>query len=315
MKPASAITSVAVIGNGLMGQGISQVFARARKSVTLIGRNQDSLARAMTVIKTNFEAFITRGMITARQSAEALARISTSTNLDEAAAVDHVIEAVPAIRDLQLDIFGKLDAVCKPGIVIGSTSGQPISLMTGRMKHPQRAVAMHFIYPAQLIPIVEICGGPQTAPEVVTWACDVMKAVGQTPALMNKEVDGFIINRLQFAILREAWVIWASGIASAEAIDNSFKLSLGRRYSITGPIESAELGGLDIMHKFAEFLLPDLDTSKAPPAAIGDLVKAGNFGLKSGKGVYDWTRRDGKALLAARADKLFQHLKEDAAKG
>ena len=114
---------------------------------------------------------------------------------------------------------------------------------------------MHFIYPAQLIPIVEICGGPQTSSDVVQWACDVMSAVGQTPALMNKEVDGFIINRLQFAVLREAWSMWANGIASAEAIDNSFKLSLGRRYSITGPIESAELGGLDIMHKFAEFLL------------------------------------------------------------
>ncbi len=314
MKPASEIASVAVIGNGLMGQGISQVFARAGKSVRLIGRNQDSLARAMTAIKMNFEAFITRGLITAGQSAEALARISTSTNLDEAAEADHVIEAVPAIRDLQLDIFGKLDSICKPDIVIGSTSGQPISLMTGRMKHPRRAVAMHFIYPAQLIPIVEICGGPGTAPEVVTWACDMMKAVGQTPALMNKEVDGFIINRLQFAVLREAWAMWANGIASAEAIDNCFKMSLGRRYSVTGPIESAELGGLDIMHKFAEFLLPALDTSKAPPAAIAELVKAGHFGLKSGKGVYDWSQRDGKALLAARADRLFRYLSEAAKK-
>jgi 3-hydroxybutyryl-CoA dehydrogenase len=212
---------------------------------------------------------------------------------------------------LQVEIFGKLDAICAPNVVLGSTSGQPISLMTGGMKHPQRAVAMHFIYPAQLIPIVEICGGPETAPEVVQWASDVMTAVGQTPALMNKEVDGYIINRLQFAVLREAWSMWANGIASAEAIDNSFKLSLGRRYSVTGPIESAELGGLDIMHKFAEFLLPDLDTSKTPPAAVGELVKAGHFGLKTGKGVYDWSTRDGKALLAARADKLFQHMRDD----
>lgn len=218
----------------------------------------------------------------------------------------------PAVRETQIDIFGKLDAVCAADVVLGSTSGQPISLMTGAMKHPRRAAAMHFIYPAQLIPIVEICGGPQTAPDVITWACDVMKAVGQTPALMNKEADGFIINRLQFALLREVWSMWANGIASAEAIDQSFKMSLGRRYSITGPIESAELGGLDIMYKFAEFLLPGLDTTKAPPAAIADLVKAGNFGLMSGKGVYDWSQRDGKALLARRADKLFAHRAEDA---
>jgi 3-hydroxybutyryl-CoA dehydrogenase len=311
MKPADQIASVAIIGNGLMGQGISQVFARAGKRVTLIGRNEASLEKALDTIRRNFAAFVERGQTNVDDAAKAMAQIVTSTDIGDAAGADHVIEAVPAVRDLQIEIFGKLDEVCAPDIVLGSTSGQPISLMTGKMKHPERAVAMHFIYPAQLIPIVEICGGPQTAPDVVQWACDVMTAVGQTPALMNKEVDGFIINRLQFAVLREAWSMWANGIASAEAIDNSFKLSLGRRYSITGPIESAELGGLDIMHKFAEFLLPDLDTSKSPPAAIAELVKAGNFGLKSGKGVYDWNSRDGKALLAARADKLFQHMKED----
>ena len=92
-------------------------------------------------------------------------------------------------------------------------------------------------------------------------------------------------------------------------------MSLGRRYSITGPIESAELGGLDIMHKFAEFLLPDLDVSRSPPAAVGDLVKGGHFGLKTGKGVYDWSQRDGKALLAARADKLFQHMADEKKRG
>ena len=314
LKPVENVSRVAVIGNGLMGQGISQVFARAGKHVTLIGRNPDSLERAMSVIARNFSAFVERGLTGKAEADAALSRISVSTRIEDAGGARHVIEAVPAVRELQIEIFGKLDRACAPDIVLGSTSGQPISLMTGEMQHPERAVAMHFIYPAQLIPIVEVCGGPQTSPETVQWACAMLEAVGQTPAVMNKEVDGFIINRLQFAVLREAWSMWANGIASAEAIDNSFRLSLGRRYSITGPIESAELGGLDIMHKFAEFLLPDLDTSREPPQAVGDLVKAGHFGLKSGKGIYDWSTRDGKALLAARADKLFAHMAEDAAR-
>ena len=314
MKPADAITSVAIIGNGLMGQGISQVFARAGQTVRLIGRNPESLEKAMAAIRRNFDAFVGRGLTSSADADAAFSRITVSTRIEDAGGVDHVIEAVPAVRETQLEMFGKLDAVCAPDVVLGSTSGQPISLMTGHTKNPERAVAMHFIYPAQLIPIVEVCGGPQTAAHVVTWACGVLKAVGQTPALMNKEVDGFIINRLQFAVLREAWSMWANGVASAEAIDNSFKMSLGRRYAITGPIESAELGGLDIMHKFAEFLLPDLDTSKAPPEAVAQLVKAGHFGLKTGKGVYDWSQRDGNALLAARAAKLFQHIAEDAKK-
>lgn len=311
MKPADRVERIAIIGNGLMGQGIAQVFARAGKAVTLIGRSEASLEKAVGAIGRNVEAFVSRGLLDASEAAATRARIATSTRIADAGAADHVIEAVPAVRDTQIEVFSRLDAACAPEVVLGSTSGQPISLMTGGMKHPARAVAMHFIYPAQLIPIVEVCGGPQTAPAVVDWACDLLRSVGQTPAVMHKEVDGFIINRLQFALLREAWSMWANGVASAEAIDTSFKLSLGRRYSITGPIESAELGGLDIMHKFAEFLLPDLDTAPAPPAAVSDLVAAGHFGLKTGRGVYDWSTRDGQALLAARADRLFRHRAED----
>ncbi len=309
------VSHIAIIGNGLMGQGIAQVFARAGKSVCLIGRNDDSLARAKASIESNFGAFVERGLSSEGETAEALSRITTSTDYGDAKEADYVIEAVPAVRELQLEVFGRLDEICDPEIVLGSTSGQPISLMVDRMKHPERAVAMHFVYPAQLIPIVEVCGGPQTSPDVVQWACDILKDVGHTPALMNKEVEGFIINRLQFALLREAWSMWANGVASAEAIDTSFKMTLGRRYSITGPIESAELGGLDILHMFAEFLLPAIDDAKQPPEALTELVKAGNFGFKTGKGIYDWSARDGKGLLAARADRLFQHLAEDNAKG
>ena len=162
------------------------------------------------------------------------------------------------------------------------------------------------------MPLVEVCGGEKTAPEVVDWISDLLASVGQTPALMAKEVDGFIVNRLQFAIIREAWSMWANGIASADAIDASMRLTLGRRYSVTGPIESAELGGLDIIHTFAEFLFPDLDTSTTPPTAVTELVKSGNYGLKTCRGIYDWSERDGQALLKARADRLFQHLAEDA---
>jgi 3-hydroxybutyryl-CoA dehydrogenase len=312
LKSIQSVETVAIIGNGLMGQGISQVFARSKKQVRLIGRNPDSLARAVEMIEKNFQAFVDRGLTTQAEAGEALGRITTVTDYGAAAEADAVIEAVPAERELQREVFGKLDGICAEDVVLASTSGQPISLMVDRMAHPERAVAAHFIYPAQLMPLVEVCGGEKTAPEVVDWICDLLIAVGQTPAVMDKEVDGFIVNRLQFAIIREAWSMWANGIASAEAIDASMRLTLGRRYSVTGPIESAELGGLDIIHKFAEFLYPDLNTDKRPPEAVTSLVKAGHLGLKSGKGIYDWSQRDGQALLARRADRLFQHLAEDS---
>lgn len=306
------VTKVAIIGNGLMGQGIAQVFARAGKEVCVIGRSGESLGRAMEAVGRNVKAFVERDLIGPDEADATLARIRTSTDINDAGKAEFVIEAVPAKRDLQIEIFGKLDTICDAEVVLGSTSGQPISLMINRMGYPERAVATHFIYPAQLMPLVEVCGGPQTVPEVVQWTCDFLTSVGQTPALMNKEVDGFIVNRLQFAVLREAWSMWANGIASAEAIDNSFKMTLGRRYSDTGPIESAELGGLEILHAFSEFLFPAIDKSDAPPDALTELVRQGHYGLKTGKGIYDWSQRDGQALAARRADRLFQHMAEDA---
>jgi len=312
MKPIENTQSAAIIGNGLMGQGIAQVLSRAGKPVTLIGRNPDSLARAMEAIRGNFAAFVERGHATKDEADKAIARITTSTDYNAAADADIVIEAVPAVRETQIEVFGRLDKICPPDVVLASTSGQPISLMVGEMEHPQRAVAAHFVYPAQLMPLVEVCGGEKTSAEVVAWTCGFLESVGQTPALMDKEVDGFIINRLQFAIMREAWSMWANGIASAEAIDASMRLTLGRRYAVTGPIESAELGGLDIIHMFGEFLFPDLDNTATPPEAVTALVKQGHYGLKTGKGIYDWSRRDGAALLAKRADRLFEHLSEDA---
>ena len=312
MKPATDIRNIAIIGNGLMAQGIAQVFARSRKSVKLIGRNPDSLDRAMQTIRTNFDAFVDRDHTTREDADAAIARISTTTDYNDAAGAEFVIEAVPAVRETQIEVFGRLDEICSPDVVLASTSGQPISLMVERMAHPERAIAAHFVYPAQLMPLVEVCGGEKTSADVIEWTCRLLESVGQTSALMDKEVDGFIINRLQFAIMREAWSMWANGIASAEAIDASMRLTLGRRYSVTGPIESAELGGLDIIHMFGEFLFPSLDNTTQPPEAVTALVRDGHFGLKTGKGIYDWSKRDGAALLAARADRLFEHMAEDA---
>lgn len=312
MKPVENTHSTAIIGNGLMGQGIAQVLARSGKSVKLIGRNPDSLSRAMEAIRGNFAAFVDRDHTTREEADAALARITVTTDYGAAADADVVIEAVPAVRETQVEVFRRLDGICAPDVVLASTSGQPVSLMVGGMKHPERAIAAHFVYPAQLMPLVEVCGGEKTAPEVVDWTCRFLESIGQTAAPMDKEVDGFIVNRLQFAIIREAWSMWANGIASAEAIDASMRLTLGRRYSVTGPIESAELGGLDIIHMFGEFLFPALDNITEPPEAVTALVRDGHYGLKTGKGIYDWSKRDGAALLAKRADRLFQHLSEDA---
>jgi 3-hydroxybutyryl-CoA dehydrogenase len=307
------LDTVAVVGNGIIGHGVAQVFAAAGKRVVLIGRRAESLAKAVENIRASLAQFVRHGLVTAAEAEAAPARIATSTRLEDAGAAGLVIEAVTEDLGLKHEIFGRLDAICPPPAVLGSSSGQPASALVARVKRPERVVATHFWYPPQLIPLVEVCAGPATAPEVVPFVCAALRQAGKEPVVIDKEVPGFIGNRLQFALLREAWSLWASGAASAAAIDAVVRASFGRRLAVTGPIESADVGGLDTMHAFARFLQPALDVSPEPPAAVGELVAAGHRGLPSGRGVYDWSARDGAALLQARMDELFRWLKADRA--
>jgi 3-hydroxybutyryl-CoA dehydrogenase len=225
-----------------------------------------------------------------------------------------VIEAVTEDLALKRRLFAELDQSCSLSTILASSSGQPASALVEGVKHRARVVAAHFWYPPQLIPLVEICGGPETEPEVISWICEVLRAVGKEPAIIDKEIPGFIGNRLQFAMLREAWSLWARGIASAEAIDTVVRTSFGRRVGVTGPIESADVGGLHTMYHFGKSLMPDLDISPVPPAGIAKLVSDGANGLANGRGVYDWSKRDGNALVAARMHELFRWLKHDQEK-
>lgn len=314
MSTPSTLNTVAVLGNGIIGHGVAQIFAVAGYPVRMIGRNPASLAAALDRIRASLARFQAHEMVTARAADAALARIVTCTELEAAAEAELVIEAVTEDLELKLKLFGQLDRICKPPAVLASSSGQPASKLVLNVQQRERVLATHFWYPPQLIPLVEVCAGPETAPDVVPWVCEVLKAVGKAPVVINREIAGFIGNRLQFALLREAWALWASGAASAEAIDAVVRYSFGRRLAVTGPIESADVGGLDTFDAFASFLFPELDTNTDPPQAIHALTAQGHRGLPSGRGVYDWTHRDGDALLAERMEELFRHLQRDQQK-
>jgi 3-hydroxybutyryl-CoA dehydrogenase len=240
-------------------------------------------------------------------------RIGIGTDLSLAAGCDLVVEAVPEDMALKLRLFAELDVICRPDTVLASSSGHPASALDAGVGRPERVIATHFWYPPQLLPLVEVCGSPRTSRAVIDWTCAALRDAGKEPVLLDREVPGFIGNRIQFAALREAWSLWASGVASAEAIDAVVRHSIGRRLGVTGPIESADVGGLDTMVAFAKFLQPTLDTAPLPPAALDAMVAEGHRGLPSGRGVYDWTARDGAGLLAARTTELLRWLKADRA--
>jgi 3-hydroxybutyryl-CoA dehydrogenase len=302
---------VAILGNGIIGHGVAQVFAAAGHAVRLIGRREASLAAARERIRASLDHFVAHGLLQPAEADAALGRVATSTAVADARGADLVIEAVTEDLALKHALFEELDRLCRPPAVLASSSGQPASRLVARVAHRGRVVAAHFWNPPQLIPLVEVCAGPETSPEVVPWLCDVLRGVGKQPVVLDREIDGFLGNRLQFALLREALALWASGVASAEAIDLAVKASFGRRLAVTGPLESADVGGLDTMHAFAAYLFPSLDTGQEPPAAMGELVRQGHRGLPSGHGIYAWSRRDGQALVAARIEELFRHLGRD----
>jgi 3-hydroxybutyryl-CoA dehydrogenase len=271
----------------------------------MIGRSDESLGRAIDNIRASLADFERHGLLTAEEAKAAVARVRTSTDLEDAAGTELVVEAVTHDMVLKEELFGELDRICPPPAVLATSSGSPASEVHGRVEHRERVIATHFWYPPQLIPLVEVCASPATAPEVVEWTCGAVRACGKQPAVIEHELPGFVGNRLQFALLREAWSLWASGAASAEAIDACVRMTIGRRLGITGPIESADIGGIATMDAFARGLLPDLDVAPEPPAALAEAVPRG--------GVHDWSQRDAAALRAARMEELFRWLAVDAA--
>ncbi|WFU06699.1 3-hydroxyacyl-CoA dehydrogenase family protein (plasmid) [Rhizobium sp. CB3171] len=307
----SRLGSMAVIGNGMIGHGIAEVFAKAGWEVNLIGRSQASLERALQRIEASVNEFVQAGLLDAPSAQASIAKIRISTEIQAAAAAEFVIEALPEDIELKLGIFSKLDRICRSDAVLATSSGHPASAVDKCVEHRERVIAAHFWSPPQLIPLVEICGSDATTKTVIERTCVIVGCIGKMPVVVDREVPGLIGNRIQFAALREAWALWAAGVASAEAIDSVVRHSIGRRLAVTGPIESADLGGLDTMYHFARLLEPSLDTSSDPPESIAALVRSGHCGASSGKGIYDWTERDGSALLSARRRELMRWLHVD----
>ena len=302
------IIPTAVIGNGIIGHGVAQVLATAGHPVVMIGRDAGSLEKALGNIRESLGEFVSHGLVAAAGVPDILARINTSTNLDDAKTAGFLVEAVTENLELKLGIFETLDRICPASTILGSSSGQPASALVPRVKNRARVIATHFWFPPQLLPLVEVCAGPETSKDVLERTLAILRAAGKEPVVIDKEVPGFIGNRIQFAALREAWSLWAEGVASAEAIDAVVRNSIGRRLGITGPIESADVGGIATIFHFAEFLQPHIDRSPLPPVKIGDLVAAQKGG------VYDWGNRNKAALLKERRAELFRWLAVDRAK-
>lgn len=307
----SNISTVAVIGAGTMGAGIAGEFAREGCDVRLVDLSEDLLERGIAMLRNAQKALIEVQLLTARQAVAALDRIRPLTSLDAACdQVQFVIEAVPEDMDLKQELFRRLDALCPQSAVLASnTSGLSITEISHATERPELVAGMHFWNPPHVIPLVEVTKGSETSGSTAELLMTICRRIGKRPILVQHDVPGFVGNRLQFAVLREALHILSEGIASAEDIDTAMTSGPGLRYGLLGPLRTADLGGLDVFLAISRYLFAQLNSDRAPSALLAELVKAGKLGAKTGSGFYEYAHGETTRIITHRDRILLEFLK------
>jgi len=295
----AAKARIAVIGAGLMGHGIAQVFALAGHDVTIT----DSFASNLDTVKARISA----NLADLGDDANAVNRVTPHADL--AATVrdaDYVVEAVLEDLPLKQALFADIEKHVRPGTILASnTSVIPITQIMQGLKHRERALGTHWWNPPYLVPLVEVIGTQWTSPQVIATTMALHKAIGKTPVHVKKDVAGFVGNRLQHALWREAIALVEHGICDAETVDTVIKAAFGRRLAVLGPLENADLVGTDLTLAIHRTVLPEIDSRPAASPYLEKLVADGKLGFKSGEGFRSWTPEQQKDLRA----KVTQHLK------
>lgn len=297
---------IAVIGAGLMGHGIAQVFAAAGHAVRLHDPQPDVLAGALSRIEGNLRDL--------NQDISAVSRISLHDDIANACEnADFVVEAAIENLEAKQKIFAVAEEVVTPGAILASnTSVIPITAIVGKLKHKERALGTHWWNPPFLVPLVEVIGTRWTSADVIERTLSLHRALGKTPVHVKKDVAGFIGNRLQHALWREAISLVERGICDAGTVDTVVKASFGRRLAVLGPLENADLVGTDLTLAIHRIVLSEIEGSPKPSPYLETLVSENKLGFKSGEGFHRWTPQQQAALRAKLVDHLKQAHRNDA---
>jgi 3-hydroxybutyryl-CoA dehydrogenase len=290
--------SIAIVGGGLMGAGIAQVFASAGHSVTVFEPADE--------IRATIRSRIAQTLISYGLDASASDAVAVTGNLADAVAhADYVTEAVPEKLDLKRRIFAKLVALCPEAAILASnTSVIPIHKIAAGLPSADRIVGTHWWNPAGLIPLVEVIQSTQTSPDTIAATMELLSSVGKSPAHVTKDIPGFVANRLQHALWREAIAMVAAGVCDAATLDACVKNSFGMRLAVLGPLENADMVGLDLTLDIHKTIIPELDRSDRPSPYLEEQVMAGRRGFKSGQGFRTWSESEMSDLR----QKLAAHL-------
>lgn len=304
------IKKVAVVGAGVMGVGIAQNFAQAGFEVSLHDVKEKSLDNALLLIKANLETFVENNIITKKKAKDTLPRIKTTTNMAEAVGDAYFItEAIFEVMDAKKDIFRKLEELCPSDAILASDSSTlPISEIAKATKRPERVILTHYLNPPHVMPVVEVVKGDKTSEETINITREMMIKIGKTPAVLAKTIPGYLVNSFNSAILGTALELMEDGVSSKEEIDALFKYALGPRLSVLGPFEILDSFGLDLVRTAARGMV-SMGVKRWEPilnsVTIKELVDAGNFGLKTGSGYYDYTEKSHEEMMNVINERLF----------
>ncbi|MBU1168683.1 MAG: 3-hydroxyacyl-CoA dehydrogenase family protein [Proteobacteria bacterium] len=285
------IRHVAIIGTGLMGCGIAQVFASHPDHCVTTFDSHTPASSVQQRIRENLERLVRKKVMAPKDLSAILSRISTAETMEAAAkTADLVIECIPEDMVLKQNLFCDLEKVCKPEAVFASnTSVMSITEIASKTRRRHRIVGTHFWNPPYLIPLVEVIKSDDTDERVMAATMAVLKKTGKHPVRVNKDVPGFLANRLQHALWREAISIVAHGIADAATVDEAIRMGFGLRLPVLGPMENADMVGNDLVLSIHNYILPHLENSPLPSPLLQERVDKGELGFKTGKGFQDWS--------------------------
>jgi 3-hydroxybutyryl-CoA dehydrogenase len=274
-----------------MGAGIARVFADAGTSVRLAARRESSLQTARSRLGDSAP----RVRLTSVDEALDRAELIVETIVEEAGAKRALLERAEELASPE-------------AILTTNTSSLPLAALSGDLERPERFAGLHWFNPPELVELVEVVGGERTAPETLKTLAGWMELLGKAPVVVRRDIPGFVANRLQYALLREAYALVDAGVCSFEDVDRAVTRSLGARWAAIGPFEAMDLAGLDVHAAVAANLWPELASESAPSETIARTLETGALGVKSGRGLRgDYTRAD-TAALVERRDRVLRGL-------
>ena len=302
------IRTIGIIGAGLMGHGIAQVFALKRYKVKLFDNDLNVLQSAPEKIHNNLQTLLEMHLVEPQEIEDCLNHLQLCHTLPEMCeGVELTIEAVSENVDLKRAIFGELEALTTPQTILCSnTSGISIGLISENLRFKERVIGTHFWNPPHIVPCVEVIKSQFAADEVFHTVIELMERVGKKPVRVLKDIPGFLGNRLQHALWREAISLVEKGIAAPEDIDRVVKYGFGLRLPFIGPLETADLAGLDLVYDIHKYLFSDLENRSTPSPLLKTLLDQKATGVKSKKGFYNWTDERTKQIIQQRDKALLK---------